>query len=358
MTGWRIGWMLVPERLRRAGRRAHRQLHDLPAGDRPARRLAAFDDASYAELDGHVARYADNRAAAARRPAPAGDHRAGAGRRRVLRVRRRRPPDRRLDGVLPRPAGQHRRGRRARASTSTPRTAAGSSGSASPGGARTSRSASSDFPQPRSLTFLHSRTGDPPGERRTRGTMYGDTARSGPWPTALRDRADEIPGLAAPARRRGRPSDALAGPGRPTRCATTPARGRPHCVAPPRCTTTPPSPSTGTLVRSTALKDLIAPSSRMAAADRSSRYESVPVVLVGLVRRSRSRRLTAPSSVCPSGLRGCSRSPRRSRPACRRSVRRGLERRSESLHATRPVIARTAAAAEPTRKDRRRMPRA
>ena len=37
MTGWRIGWMLVPERLRRAGRRADRQLHDLPAGARPAR---------------------------------------------------------------------------------------------------------------------------------------------------------------------------------------------------------------------------------------------------------------------------------------------------------------------------------
>ena len=54
MTGWRIGWMLVPERLRRRGRRADRQLHDLPAGARPARRLAAFDDASYAELDGHV----------------------------------------------------------------------------------------------------------------------------------------------------------------------------------------------------------------------------------------------------------------------------------------------------------------
>ena len=37
MTGWRIGWMLVPDRLRRALRRADRELHDLPAGDRAAR---------------------------------------------------------------------------------------------------------------------------------------------------------------------------------------------------------------------------------------------------------------------------------------------------------------------------------
>ena len=38
MTGWRIGWMLVPRAAAPAGRRAHRQLHDLPAGARAARR--------------------------------------------------------------------------------------------------------------------------------------------------------------------------------------------------------------------------------------------------------------------------------------------------------------------------------
>ena len=38
MTGWRIGWMLVPERLRRAVDVLTGQLHDLPAGAGPARR--------------------------------------------------------------------------------------------------------------------------------------------------------------------------------------------------------------------------------------------------------------------------------------------------------------------------------
>ena len=55
------------------GRRAHRQLHDLPARARastpPSPRSRRE---SYAELDGHVARYATNRRAAARRPARLG----------------------------------------------------------------------------------------------------------------------------------------------------------------------------------------------------------------------------------------------------------------------------------------------
>src|SRR3954468_14024704 len=61
MTGWRIGWMLVPDRLRRAC--------DVLTGNFPTRPpviaqragLAAFTDAAYDELDGHVRRYADNR---------------------------------------------------------------------------------------------------------------------------------------------------------------------------------------------------------------------------------------------------------------------------------------------------------
>ena len=38
MTGWRLGWLLVPRAAAPRGRRAGRQLHDLPARARPARR--------------------------------------------------------------------------------------------------------------------------------------------------------------------------------------------------------------------------------------------------------------------------------------------------------------------------------
>ena len=62
MTGWRLGWLLVPERLRRAV--------DVISGNFtvcapvPAQMaaLAAFTDAAYAEADAHVQRYATNRA--------------------------------------------------------------------------------------------------------------------------------------------------------------------------------------------------------------------------------------------------------------------------------------------------------
>ena len=90
MTGWRIGWMLVPERLRRAVDVLTGNFTICPPVLAQHAAVAAFDDASYAELDGHVARYAENRAAAARRPAPARHRPARPGRRRVLRLRRRR----------------------------------------------------------------------------------------------------------------------------------------------------------------------------------------------------------------------------------------------------------------------------
>ncbi len=61
MTGWRIGWMLVPERLRRAVDVLTGNFTICPPVIAQRACLAAFDDASYAELDGHVARYADNR---------------------------------------------------------------------------------------------------------------------------------------------------------------------------------------------------------------------------------------------------------------------------------------------------------
>ena len=108
MTGWRIGWMLVPDRLRRATD-ADRQLHDLPSGAGAAGLLAAFDDASYDELDGHVRRYAANRALLLDGLPRLGSPLARARGRRVLRLRRRGAPDRRHDGVLPRRPGPHRR---------------------------------------------------------------------------------------------------------------------------------------------------------------------------------------------------------------------------------------------------------
>jgi aspartate/methionine/tyrosine aminotransferase len=61
MTGWRIGWMLVPERLRRATDVLTGNFTICPPVIAQRACLAAFDDASYAELDGHVRRYAGNR---------------------------------------------------------------------------------------------------------------------------------------------------------------------------------------------------------------------------------------------------------------------------------------------------------
>jgi aspartate/methionine/tyrosine aminotransferase len=62
MTGWRIGWMLVPERLRRPVDVLTGNFTICPPVLAQRACLAAFDEASYAELDGHVRRYAGNRA--------------------------------------------------------------------------------------------------------------------------------------------------------------------------------------------------------------------------------------------------------------------------------------------------------
>src|SRR4051794_7262898 len=61
MTGWRIGWMLVPDRLRRAVDVLTGNFTICPPVLAQRACLAAFDDATYAELDGHVTRYAANR---------------------------------------------------------------------------------------------------------------------------------------------------------------------------------------------------------------------------------------------------------------------------------------------------------
>ena len=62
MTGWRIGWMLVPDRLRRATDVLTGNFTICPPVLAQWASLAAFSDAAYDELDGHVARYARNRA--------------------------------------------------------------------------------------------------------------------------------------------------------------------------------------------------------------------------------------------------------------------------------------------------------
>ncbi len=61
MTGWRIGWMLVPQRLRRAVDVLAGNFTICPPVLAQRACLAAFDDVTYTELDGHVRRYARNR---------------------------------------------------------------------------------------------------------------------------------------------------------------------------------------------------------------------------------------------------------------------------------------------------------
>lgn len=61
MTGWRIGWMLAPAHLRRAVDVLTGNFTICPPVLAQRACLAAFDDATYAELDGHVRRYAHNR---------------------------------------------------------------------------------------------------------------------------------------------------------------------------------------------------------------------------------------------------------------------------------------------------------
>ncbi len=62
MTGWRLGWMLVPEDLRRPVDVLTGNFTICPPALSQYAAIAAFTPESYAELDGHVARYANNRA--------------------------------------------------------------------------------------------------------------------------------------------------------------------------------------------------------------------------------------------------------------------------------------------------------
>jgi len=61
MTGWRLGWLLVPPRLRRAVDRLAGNFTVCPPALPQYAALAAFDPASLAEVESHVGRYAVNR---------------------------------------------------------------------------------------------------------------------------------------------------------------------------------------------------------------------------------------------------------------------------------------------------------
>jgi aspartate/methionine/tyrosine aminotransferase len=61
MTGWRLGWMLAPVDLRRAVDVLTGNFTICPPVLAQYAAVSAFTPESYAELDGHVARYAENR---------------------------------------------------------------------------------------------------------------------------------------------------------------------------------------------------------------------------------------------------------------------------------------------------------
>jgi aspartate/methionine/tyrosine aminotransferase len=62
MTGWRLGWLLVPQRLRRAVDCLTGNFTICPPALAQHAALAAFTPESYAEANSHVERYAINRA--------------------------------------------------------------------------------------------------------------------------------------------------------------------------------------------------------------------------------------------------------------------------------------------------------
>lgn len=61
MTGWRLGWLLVPPRLLRPADRLAGNFTICPPALAQHAAVGAFDPTSYAESDSHVARYAVNR---------------------------------------------------------------------------------------------------------------------------------------------------------------------------------------------------------------------------------------------------------------------------------------------------------
>ena len=92
MTGWRLGWMVVPQHLRDAVERLQQNVYICAPHVSQVAGLAAFDATD--ELDGHVRRYAENRTPAHRRPRRGRHHRGRRSRRSVLRLRATSPTSR------------------------------------------------------------------------------------------------------------------------------------------------------------------------------------------------------------------------------------------------------------------------
>ena len=61
MTGWRLGWLLLPPRLLRAADCLAGNFTVCPPALAQVAALGAFEESSYAQADGHVQRYAVNR---------------------------------------------------------------------------------------------------------------------------------------------------------------------------------------------------------------------------------------------------------------------------------------------------------
>lgn len=61
MTGWRLGWMLLPQHLHRAVERLASNMTVCPPAISQVAAIAAFTEESRAELESHVRRYAVNR---------------------------------------------------------------------------------------------------------------------------------------------------------------------------------------------------------------------------------------------------------------------------------------------------------
>ena len=99
MTGWRLGWMLVPPDLARSVECLAQNFYISPPALSQLAALAVFD--CRAELDGHVARYRANRDLLIRTLSAAGSHPLRAGRRRVLPLCRHLEPDARQREFLP-----------------------------------------------------------------------------------------------------------------------------------------------------------------------------------------------------------------------------------------------------------------
>ncbi len=133
MTGWRLGWLLVPAELRRAVDCLTGNFTICPPVLPQYAAVAAFTPEAIAEAEGHLHHYAPNRETLLSWSASDRHHPAGAHRRRVLRLRRRLGLHLGLADVLRKAAWPTPDWRSRRVSTSTPCTAVRSCGCRSPG---------------------------------------------------------------------------------------------------------------------------------------------------------------------------------------------------------------------------------